>query len=94
MMTTPPPAALGPEPEGYLCRKHEIFAWLPWLTDWQWRQIQPTLSTYVPPGGSRPLYRREEIRAALVMPALGAPRPSTFLTEHHHSPQPTYHTAS
>jgi hypothetical protein len=64
------PNALGPEPEGFLVRKAEIFAWLPWLTRWHWRRVRGSLSTYTPPGGTRPYYRREEIRAKIVEPML------------------------
>jgi hypothetical protein len=61
---------LGPEPEGFLCRAAEVRLWCPWVTDYQWKLVRPTLSVFVPPGGKWPYYRREEVRAKLVRPAL------------------------
>jgi hypothetical protein len=61
---------LGPEPEGFLVRAAEVREWCPWITDYQWKLIRPTLSTYTPPGGAWPYYRREEVRAKLVRPVV------------------------
>lgn len=53
-----------------MVRAAEVREWCPWITDYQWKLIRPTLSTYTPPGGAWPYYRREEVRAKLVRPVV------------------------
>lgn len=66
---------LGPEPEGIVVRRADVFAWLPGLTREQWKKIHSTLrKVYVPGGaspayaGQRPQYFKSEIKAKLVKP--------------------------
>ncbi len=66
---------LGPEPEGMVVKRADVFAWLPGLSREMWKKIHPTLrKVYVPGGakaayaGQRPHYLRAEIKAKLVRP--------------------------
>jgi hypothetical protein len=59
---------LGPEPEGALIRRADIFAWLPGLSARQWKKIRPTLNEVClnKDSHSKPYYRKEEVRQKIV----------------------------
>lgn len=59
---------LGPEPEGLLLKKADVFAWLPGLTNAQWDKIRPHLPAVTLPGCAKPYYRKNQIRVKLVSP--------------------------
>lgn len=66
---------LGPEPEGIVVKRADVFAWLPGLTREQWKKIHPTLRKVFVPGGAQPAYEgqrphyvRAEIKEKLVRP--------------------------
>lgn len=59
---------LGPEPEGLLCKRSDIMAWLPGLTVERWKKVRPHLEEVLLPGMKKPFYRREDVRRKLVNP--------------------------
>ncbi len=61
---------LGPEPEGMLLRRADIFEWLIGLKVDEWRKIRPHLKSVILPGCTKPRYRKAEIKSKLVNPIL------------------------
>jgi len=61
---------IGPEPQGALLRRADVFAWLPGLTIEQWRKLRPSLKEHKLPGHQRPFYYTADVRAKIVEPIL------------------------
>ena len=77
---------LGPEPEGLLLKRGDVFRWLPGLSRARWKKIHPTLRhVFVPPhpadrrapayAGQKPFYPKNEIRHKLVNPLMEESNP-------------------
>jgi hypothetical protein len=65
---------LGPEPPELLLTKSAVFAWLPGMSEDRWRKIQHTLTPMTFFGGTRPFYRKSEIKIKLIDPIITPPR--------------------
>lgn len=59
---------IGPEPEGQLLRRADIFGWVAGLSVDEWKKLRPHLTPVTITGGSRPYYRKTEILTKLVEP--------------------------
>lgn len=61
---------VGPEPEGLLLKKADVFAWVPGITNAQWDKIRPQLAAVSLPGCKKPFYRKSQVRVKIINPML------------------------
>lgn len=59
---------IGPEPEGQLLKRADIFVWVRGLSVAQWKKLRPHLEAVLITGCTRPYYRKSEVKTKLVEP--------------------------